>query len=83
VPSRAAEGLFIDQVKDRLAEARVIGFEETKRHGCEWPGRLHCARTGKYTLITCHSKPAGHISTMPGIVQQVRPYRRARRLGTL
>ena len=29
------------------------------RPGCGWPGSLHwvhCARTGKYTLITCHPK---------------------------
>ena len=56
--SRAAEGLgeFLDQVKDRLVESDVVGFDET---GLRVAGQLHwvhCARTGKYTLITCHPK---------------------------
>ena len=55
---RAAEGLddFLELVKDRIAESEVAGFDET---GLRVAGRLHwvhCARTGKYTLITCHSK---------------------------
>ncbi len=55
---RAAEGLdeFLDQVTDRIAQAEVAGFDET---GLRVAGRLHwvhCARTGKYTLITCHAK---------------------------
>jgi transposase len=54
--SRAADGLneFLEQVADRIAEAEVVGFDET---GLRVAGRLqwvHCARTGKYTLITCH-----------------------------
>jgi transposase len=56
--TRAAEGLgeFLNQVKDRLAGAEVVGFDET---GLRVAGALHwvhCARTGKYTLITCHPK---------------------------
>jgi transposase len=55
---RAAEGLdkFLDQATDRIAEAEVAGFDET---GLRVEGKLHwvhCARTGKYTLITCHAK---------------------------
>ena len=55
---RAAEGLdeFLDQVTDRIAEAEVAGFDET---GLRVQGKLHwvhCARTDKYTLITCHAK---------------------------
>jgi transposase len=55
---RAAAGLgeFLDQVKGRLVEAEVVGFDET---GLRVGGALHwvhCARTGKYTLITCHPK---------------------------
>jgi transposase len=54
--TRAAQGLgeFLDQVTDRLAEAEVVGFDET---GLRVAGALHwvhCARTDKYTLITCH-----------------------------
>jgi transposase-like protein len=74
--SRAAEGLgeFLAQVKDRLVESDVVGFDET---GLRVAGRLHwvhCARTGKYTLITCHSKrgrvgidDAGVLSRFHGI----------------
>ena len=74
--SRAAEGLgeFLDQVKHRLIEAQVVGFDETK---LRMAGRLHwvhCAHTGKYTLITCHAKrgrvginDAGVLSSFRGI----------------
>jgi transposase len=56
--ARAADGLdgFLTQLGDRIAEAEVAGFDET---GLRVAGRLHwvhCARTGKYTLITCHPK---------------------------
>jgi hypothetical protein len=52
----AADGLdeFLDRVTDRIAASEVAGFDET---GLRVAGRLHwvhCARTGKYTLITCH-----------------------------
>jgi transposase len=55
---RAADGLgeFLDVVRDGIVEAEVAGFDET---GLRVAGRLHwvhCARTGKYTLITCHAK---------------------------
>jgi transposase len=55
---RAADGLegFLTEVGDRIAEAEVAGFDET---GLRVAGKLHwvhCARTGKYTLITCHPK---------------------------
>jgi transposase len=55
---RAADGLddFLELVKQRIAEAEVAGFGET---GLRVAGTLHwvhCARTGKYTLITCHRK---------------------------
>jgi transposase len=56
--ARAADGLdgFLTQVGERLAQAEVAGFDET---GLRVAGTLHwvhCARTGKYTLITCHPK---------------------------
>jgi transposase len=74
--ARAAEGLeeFLNHVTDRLAEAEVAGFDET---GLRVAGRLHwvhCARTGKYTLITCHPQrgraginDAGVLSRFRGI----------------
>ena len=53
---RAASGLgeFCDVVRDRIAGSEVAGFDET---GLRVAGELHwvhCARTDKYTLITCH-----------------------------
>jgi hypothetical protein len=55
---RAAHGLtgFLDTVADRLATAEVVGFDETGLRvagGLAW---VHCARTDRYTLITCHPK---------------------------
>lgn len=55
---RAADRLdgFLDQLTDRLSQAKVAGFDET---GLRVAGKLHwvhCARTDKYTLITCHPK---------------------------
>jgi transposase len=56
--TRAADALdgFLDQVKDRIVESETAGFDET---GLRVAGKLHwvhCARTGRYTLITCHTK---------------------------
>lgn len=56
--TRAADGLagFCDAVADRIAASPVAGFDET---GLRVAGSLHwvhCARTEKYTLITCHPK---------------------------
>lgn len=56
--ARAASGLdeFLTVVGGRLADAEVVGFDET---GLRVAGRLHwvhCARTDKYTLVTCHPK---------------------------
>jgi transposase len=56
--TRAAGGLqeFLTVVRGRLAAAEVVGFDET---GLRVAGKLHwvhCARTDKYTLVTCHRK---------------------------
>lgn len=56
--ARAAGRLdgFLDLVRDRLIGSEVIGVDET---GLRVAGKLHwvhCARTGKYTLIGCHAK---------------------------
>jgi transposase len=53
---RAAARLdeFCSQVADRIAGSAVAGFDET---GLRVAGTLHwvhCARTDRYTLITCH-----------------------------
>jgi transposase len=56
--SRAAAGLdgFLTQVKDRIATAEVAGFDETGLRVAGTLAWVHCARTSKYTLITCHPK---------------------------
>jgi transposase len=56
--ARAAGGLeeFLTVVRGRLVQAEVVGFDET---GLRVAGKLHwvhCARTDKYTLVTCHRK---------------------------
>jgi len=61
---RAARGLtgFLDTVADRLADAEVVGVDETSLRvagGLAW---VHCARTDRYTLITCHPK-RGRVGT--------------------
>jgi transposase len=58
VTARAADGLdgFLTEVGDRIAASEVAGFDET---GLRVAGRLawvHCARTDRYTLITCHPR---------------------------
>jgi transposase len=55
---RAADGLseFTEAVRGRITQAPVAGFDET---GLRVAGALHwvhCARTGKFTLVTCHPK---------------------------
>jgi transposase len=56
--ARAAAGLqeFLTVVRGRLIGSEVVGFDET---GLRVAGKLHwvhCARTDKYTLVTCHRK---------------------------
>ena len=56
--ARAAGRLdgFLDQVRQGIAASDVAGFDET---GFRVAGRLawvHCARTGKYTLLMVHAK---------------------------
>ena len=83
--ARAADGLdgFLTEVGDRIAAAEVAGFDET---GLRVAGKLHwvhCARTGKYTLITCHPQRGREgIDACRG-ARPVPRGRRARRLGPL
>jgi transposase len=49
-------GGFLEHVRGQIAAAEVAGFDET---GFRVAGRLHwvhCARTGKYTLLMVHPK---------------------------
>jgi transposase len=74
VAKRAADGLdeFLTQVGDRIAACEVAGFDET---GLRVAGRLHwvhCARTGKYTLITCHPKRGREGLDAAGVLDRFR-----------
>lgn len=47
---------FLGHVRDKLTACEVVGFDET---GLRVAGKLHwvhCARTDKDTLVTCHPK---------------------------
>jgi transposase len=51
-----ALGVFLAEIRRRLRQADVVGFDET---GFRVAGRLHwvhCARTDRYTLVICHPK---------------------------
>ncbi|MGB3440389.1 MAG: IS66 family transposase [Actinophytocola sp.] len=56
VTRRAADRLddFLDVVRDRIVEAEVAGFDETALRVAGELHWVHCARTDRYTLITCH-----------------------------
>lgn len=71
---RAADGLeeFLDEVTDRIAASDVAGFDET---GLRVAGTLHwvhCARTAKYTLITCHAKRGSEGIDAAGVLSRFR-----------
>ena len=58
ITARAAGKLdgFLERVRENITASGVAGFDET---GFRADGRLrwvHCARTGKYTLLTVHPK---------------------------
>ena len=83
--ARAAGRLdgFLEQVRDQIAAAEVAGFDET---GLRVAGRLHwvhCARTGKYTLITVPPQARQEGDRGDGRPRLVRRGRRARRLGAV
>lgn len=45
---------FLTRVGDRIAASEVAGFDETGLRVASALHWVHCARTSKYTLITCH-----------------------------
>jgi transposase len=70
ITARAAGRLggFLEQVRDGIAAAEVAGFDET---GFRVDGRLHwvhCARTGKYTLLMVHPRRGTEAMKAMGIL---------------
>ena len=55
ITARAAGKLdgFLERVRGSIAGSDVAGFDET---GFRVAGRLHCAQTGKYTLLMVHPR---------------------------
>ena len=70
ITARAAGRLdhFLERVREGIAAAEVAGFDET---GFRVDGRLHwvhCARSGKYTLLTVHPKRGRQAMEAMGIL---------------
>jgi transposase len=70
ITARAAGRLdgFLDDVRRRLADAPVVGFDET---GFRVEGKLHwvhCARTETYTLISCHPRRGAEAINQMGVL---------------
>lgn len=68
--TRAAGQLdeFAEAVREQIAGAQVAGFDET---GFRVEGRLvwvHCAQTGKYSLITVHPKRGREAMDAAGVL---------------
>jgi transposase len=72
--ARAAGGLggFCDEVRRRLRDGDVVGFDET---GFRVAGKLHwvhCARTDRYTLVICHPKRGRKGMAALGVIEGFR-----------
>jgi transposase len=68
--ARAAGRLdgFLEEIRARIAGAGVAGFDET---GLRVEGKLrwvHCARTGKYTLLSCHPRRGTEAMDATGVL---------------
>jgi transposase len=68
--ARAAGRLdgFLEHVRGQIAASEVAGFDET---GFRVEGRLawvHCARTGRYTLLTVHPRRGRHAMEAMGVL---------------
>src|ERR1039457_2776594 len=82
VTARAAGRLggFLERAREEIAASPVAGFDET---GFRVEGKLHwvhCARTGKYTLLTVHPRRGtkameamGVLPSFAGVAVQLRP----------
>ena len=85
ITARAAGRLggFLERARSSIAAAEVAGFDET---GFRVDGRLHwvhCARTGKYTLLMVHPRRGRLSDGGDGHPSPVRRGRRPRRLGAV
>jgi transposase len=70
ITARAAAGLggFLEHARSQIAASDVAGFDET---GFRVDGRLHwvhCARTGKYTLLMVHPRRGTEAMDAMGIL---------------
>ena len=70
ITGRAASGLdgFTERVRDEIAASDVAGFDET---GFRVEGKLawvHCARTGKYTLLMVHPRRGSKAMEAMGVL---------------
>ena len=70
ITARAAAGLggFLEHARSQIAASGVAGFDET---GFRVDGRLHwvhCARTGKYTLLMVHPRRGTEAMEAMGIL---------------
>jgi transposase len=70
ITARAAGRLagFLERAREQIAASEVAGFDET---GFRVQGRLHwvhCARTGKYTLLTVHPERGRQAMTAMGVL---------------
>jgi transposase len=70
ITARAAAGLggFLEHARSQIAASDVAGFDET---GFRVDGRLHwvhCARTGKYTLLMVHPRRGTEAMEAMGIL---------------
>jgi transposase len=58
ITARAAGRLggFLEHAREQIAASQVAGFDETGFRVQSRLHRVHCARTGKYTLLTVHAR---------------------------
>ena len=83
ITARAAQTLdgFLEHVRENITASDVAGFDET---GFRVEGRLHwvhCARTGKYTLLMVHPRRGRQAMEAMGGPAVFHRDRRPRRLG--
>lgn len=52
----AGLGAFLADLRERIANAEIAGFDETGLRVADKLHWVHCARTDKYTLIICHRR---------------------------